>query len=191
MWSQIGRPLSISQPSISEAERGVYHDCSLSETATTAVSTTRLRKRAASLVRMSGEVRGGYRQICYHDRASPKLDIYLSSSVPTLSISDAERGVYHDCSLSETATTAVSTTRLRKRAASLVRMSGEVRGGYRQICYHDRASPKLDIYLSSSVPTLSISDAERGVYHDCSLSETATTAVSTTRLRSRAERAKS
>ena len=52
-------------------------------------------------------------------------------------------------------------------------------------------SPKLDRYLSSSVPTLSISDAERGVYHDCSLSETATTAVSTTRLRKRAERAES
>ena len=57
--------------------------------------------------------------------------------------------------------------------------------------YHDRASPKLVGYLSSSLPTLSISDAERGVYHDCSLSEPATTAVSTTRLRTRAERAES
>ena len=50
---------------------------------------------------------------------SPKLDRYLSSSVPTLSISDAERGVYHDCSLSETATTAVSTTRLRTPSGHL------------------------------------------------------------------------
>ena len=44
---------------------------------------------------------------------SPKLDISVRPLCPTLSISDAERGVYHDCSLSETATTAVSTTRLR------------------------------------------------------------------------------
>ena len=65
---------------------------------------------------LARRVESGRRQICYHNRASPKLDRYLSSSVPTLSISDAERGVYHDCSLSETATTAVSTTRLRKRA---------------------------------------------------------------------------
>ena len=52
-------------------------------------------------------------------------------------------------------------------------------------------SPKLDYLLGSSVPTLSLSEAEHGVNHDCSLSETATTAVSTTRLRKRAERAES
>ena len=43
---------------------------------------------------------------------SPKLDYLLRSSVPMLSLSEAEHGVTHDCSLSETATTAVSTTRL-------------------------------------------------------------------------------
>ena len=49
---------------------------------------------------------------------SPKLDYLLGSSVPTLSLSEAERGVNHDCSLSETAATAVSTTRLRSKLAS-------------------------------------------------------------------------
>ena len=39
---------------------------------------------------------------------SPKLDYLLGSSVPTLSLSEAERGVNHDCSLSETATTRLS-----------------------------------------------------------------------------------
>ena len=52
-----------------------------------------------------------------HLRSS--MDI-LVALCPTLSVSDAERGVYHDCSLSETATTAVSTTRLRPRACHRV-----------------------------------------------------------------------
>ena len=47
----------------------------------------------------------------YHDRASPKLDGYLSSSVPTLSISDAERGVYHDRRVSDAPIIIVSSTR--------------------------------------------------------------------------------
>ena len=47
----------------------------------------------------------------YYDRASPKLDGYLSSSVPTLSISDAERGVYHDRRVSDAPIIIVSSTR--------------------------------------------------------------------------------
>ena len=50
---------------------------------------------------------------------SPKLDYLLRSSVPMLSLSEAEHGVTHDCSLSETATTAVSTTRLRTPSGHL------------------------------------------------------------------------
>ena len=49
--------------------------------------------------------------LCYHNRASPKLDGYLSSSVPTLSISDAERGVYHDRRVSDAPIIIVSSTR--------------------------------------------------------------------------------
>ncbi|MDY5900621.1 MAG: hypothetical protein SPK37_06030 [Candidatus Limisoma sp.] len=52
-------------------------------------------------------------RLCYHNRASPKLDGYLSSTVPTLSLSEAERGVTHNSCTSGTAATAVSTTRLR------------------------------------------------------------------------------
>ena len=59
---------------------------------------------------------------------SPKLDYLLGSSVPTLSLSEAEHGVNHDCSLSETATTAVSTTRLLSRVGILTSSSGERRG---------------------------------------------------------------
>ena len=44
---------------------------------------------------------------------SPKLDGYLTSSVPTLSLFEAERGVTHNSCTSGTATAAVSTTRLR------------------------------------------------------------------------------
>ena len=50
-------------------------------------------------------------RLCYHNRASPKLDGYLSSSVPTLSISDAERGVYHDRRVSDAPIIIVSSTR--------------------------------------------------------------------------------
>ena len=63
--------------------------------------------------------------VLYHNRASPKLDISVRPLCPTLSVSDAEHGVYHDCSLSETATTAVSTTRLRSRVGILTSSSGE------------------------------------------------------------------
>ena len=44
---------------------------------------------------------------------SPKLDYLLGSSVPTLSLSEAERGVTHNSCTSGTATAAVSTTRLQ------------------------------------------------------------------------------
>ena len=55
-------------------------------------------------------------RLCDHNRASPKLDGYLSSSVPMLSVSDAEHGVTHNSCTSGTAAAAVSTTRLRSRA---------------------------------------------------------------------------
>ena len=59
---------------------------------------------------------------------SPKLDGYLSSSVPMLSVSDAEHGVTHDSCTSGTAAAAVSTTRLRSgqhrsRGTSVMRNS--------------------------------------------------------------------
>ena len=41
--------------------------------------------------------------LCDHNRASPKLDITVRPLCPTLSVSDAEHGVTHYCSLSETA----------------------------------------------------------------------------------------
>ena len=52
-------------------------------------------------------------------------------------------------------------------------------------------SPKLDITERPLCPTLSVSDAEHGVTHDSCTSGTAAAAVSTTRLRKRAERAES
>ena len=80
---------------------------------------------------------------------SPKLDEYLSSSVPMLSVSDAEHGVTHDSCTSGTAAAAVSTTRLR---------SGHMAGGTR-VC-----TP--------------FSDAEHGVTHDSCTSGTAAARLS-------------
>ena len=41
--------------------------------------------------------------LCDYNRASPKLDITVRPLCPTLSVSDAEHGGTHYCSLSETA----------------------------------------------------------------------------------------
>ena len=66
--------------------------------------------------------------LCYHNRASPMLDITERPLCPTLSVSDAEHGVTHDSCTSGTAAAAVSTTRLRSglhrsRGTSVMRNS--------------------------------------------------------------------
>ncbi len=81
---------------------------------------------------------------------------------PTLSVGDGQRGE-------------LPPPDIEPRRGSVVIENAGIFGMYIGIplCDHNRASPKLDITVRPLCPTLSVSDAEHGVTHYCSLSETA------------------